>query len=89
VFRTREDTQEVNSRLEALKKRRNWKYREYKKTGSGTCLIEAQRLSKKIKRELNTIVKITVEKKPQSKDPRIFWHTISELRNGRQHRKDL
>jgi hypothetical protein len=79
----------VNSSLEALKKRRNRKYREYKKTGSGTCLLEAQRLSKKIKKELNAIEKTTIEKKAQSKDPRIFWHTVSELRNGSQSKKDL
>ena len=48
VFKIRDDTQVINSEIEAIKKRRNRKFILYKKTGAPGYLLEAKKLSKTI-----------------------------------------
>lgn len=89
AFRMRNDKQIFNSEVEALKKRRNRKYILFKKTGNPGYLKTAQKLSKDLKALLQKVELQTVQKKAESKDTRMFWNTVKELRHGRQKRQDL
>jgi hypothetical protein len=77
VFRLRNELQFVNSAIEALKKKRNRAYHEYKK--SGDKIIS---LTKDLKLLLKKTEKERIQK-ATARDPKIFWNMISEIRNGK------
>jgi hypothetical protein len=89
AFRTRDEKQIINSEVEALKKRRNRKFIMYKKTGNSGYLREAKNLSKKLKKELNKVEKNVIQRKAESKDPKVFWNTVKELRNGKCQKETM
>ena len=89
TFRVRDDLQLVNSSIEALKKKRNRKFIMYKKTNNPAYLEQAQALSKKLKKDINKMEREIIQKKAESPDPRHFWNTISELRNGKRNKDNI
>jgi hypothetical protein len=80
VFRLRAKNQFINSSVEALKKKRNRAYREYKATGDVNFLVKSQILSKRLRIKLKYVERDRISKKAQAKDAKVFWSMVSELR---------
>lgn len=89
VFRLRNDQQQLSSSVEALKKKRNRAYREFKKTGNKSYLEKSQDLTKDLKKLLNKTEKIKIQNKARAKDPKTFWNLVSELRNGKKRSEKI
>ncbi len=89
VFIMRRDNHIVKSAIEAMKKRRNRKFVQYKKTGNSAYLRESEILTKKLKRKINIVEKICSRKKAESKDPTVFWNMVNELKNGKKTKYDM
>ncbi len=88
-IRTRNDTQIINSTIEALKKKRNRMFIKYKKTQDARYLLKSQELTRKLKKDINNTEREIIQKKAKSHDARIFWNTISELRKGKTTREEI
>jgi hypothetical protein len=89
VFRLRAPDQQINSSVEALKKKRDRAYKHYKKTGDAESLHRSQELSKKLKKRLKYVEKKRINIKAKSSNPKIFWDMVSELRGKKARASEI
>lgn len=71
-------TQIVSQKLEKLKKKRDRKYRAFKKTKNNDYLVEVTTLNKEIKRTLRQETSKIFQDKAKSSDPKTFWQAVNQ-----------
>jgi len=69
----------LNSKIEAIRKRRDRFLKKYKKTGDEEHAIKARTFSKTLKKVIRKESKRTLKVKSTSGNPKCFWNTVSRL----------
>jgi hypothetical protein len=89
VVRLRDKHEFENSRVEALKKKRDRVWKKYKKTGNQSHYEKSQALTKDLKRVIKYEKKRVFRAKMKSHGSKSFWRTIGQVFNNDSSRDDI
>jgi len=79
VIKTRRNMDIMDSKVSALRKRRDRKLKAYYKTGDDFYLNWANNITKEMKANIKKRQKRKYEQKACTQDPKAFWNLVKEI----------